>query len=475
MISNIGSKGRRRFLMGLGATAAALPFLRSFPVQAGGAAEPKLLIFMSPNGFLVGPHGDSYWGYEGWRPRGFPAEPAIGTSMRLEPGVLPEIFRPLERHRERLLFLEGLRQVETLLNHPDYGPVLSDPHLGAASMLTGVPVFIDRINGGYIDISGSGISVDQLLGQRLGFDPLVLACPLTGEHPNESFFSFRGPREPITPIQSPIDAFDRVFTGVAADRSARRAATLRFLDEDFGAVLRNAPAADRPRLEAHRDAVSRLGSELSRAACGAGGIVRPESYELDYGGNYIPRAMRDYADITVEALACGWTRVGYIQPPNSGGNFNAEWRDYGVPYTWDHSLAHGLAGDETLWEEQFTRAEAIAAAVALQVAYNDMFAYILDRLAERTDVDGRPMLDNTIVIHAKPAGQNHDWTRLLWVLAGGQNLGIRNGEFRVVGLQNQEPHCYYNDLWVSICQIMGATDIETFGEARFNRAPMDLT
>ena len=207
---------RRRLLRGLGATALSLPFLRSFATRAQSeGALPKLLVFAAPNGFMVGPNNTA--DYAGWAPRGTadgdsPLDIPLDDSLR-------GIFAPLNAHRGDLVFLDGLRGTDGV-----------NAHQQAAALLTGVGVFNDeepRASGGDGEWYSQGESVDQMIARRIDSRVLGLSFDIRGFNLGEGIISHVGPNNGFTPIQDPVDAFERVFGDASLDDSARIARHVR--------------------------------------------------------------------------------------------------------------------------------------------------------------------------------------------------------------------------------------------------------
>ena len=461
--------GRRKLLAGLGAAAASLPFLRSFPASADGTPVPKLLIFASPNGFLTGPTGSSRFGYEGWLPPSLHdgnayAEAPIGSR-------LPGILAPLERHRSELVCFHGLRGIESVNSHQQ-----------AASILTGRGVYADeppRASGGDGEWYSQGQSVDQYIAERLGSRVLGLAYDISGFNLGEGYISHLGPNRGFTPIQNPVEAFERVFGAAAAgdvtraNTHVRRQSILDVIARDTSSIASRLPVADRPRFEQHLAAVRSLESELlAPTTCGDAGTA-PGSYDARSSTN-LPRLIRDYGRIMTQGFACGYTQVGFIQCGNLGGSLTPRWPELDVVSDYkDHAIAHKFGNEPGAGSDGLAQADAIRLGLNLQLAYNSLLAEILDQLAATPDVDGSRLLDNTIVLHVKQFGMNHDKRQLFWIMAGGSGLGVRTGRF--VRLRLDSPYTFYNDLHVSLCHAMGLADVETFGEAELCRTPIDLS
>ncbi|MGE3629974.1 MAG: DUF1552 domain-containing protein [Sandaracinaceae bacterium] len=431
-------------------------------------AQPKLIFFASPNSSLVGPTGNASLGYSGWVPSGLPsgdgaAEVALGAR-------LPDIMEPLAAHTSSLLPIFGLRGADGVGGHQQ-----------AVCILTGTGVFNDeepRASGGDGEFYGDGQSVDQLIAQRIGSRVLGLSYDIQGFNLGEGYISHLAPNRGFTPIQNPVDAFEQVFgeAGVSdaerAQRQLRRRSVLDSITRDLGALSRRLPAPDAARLEQHTESVRALETDLVAVpTCTGSGA--PGSYDHTSSRN-IPRLMGDYARLMVQSMACGYTRVGFIQAGNLGGSAVPSWPELGITTTFkDHAINHAFEAIGGAGSEGLAQRDAIPLGINLQKAYNTFFAGILDELAATPDVDGRPMLDHTIVVHIKQMGMNHDRRQLLWTLAGGGALGVRGGRFMRTPLTNAGSR-YVNDLHVTLCRLMGVTDVESFGTASANRAPLDL-
>lgn len=89
--------------------------------------------------------------------------------------------------------------------------------------------------------------------------------------------------------------------------------------------------------------------------------------------------------------------------------------------------------------------------------YSGVFFKLVDALAKMPDIDGRRVLDNTVVLWSGEIAEGgHDLHDCKWVLAGGAGGTIRTG--RWVNC-NHAPH---QNLYVSLGKRLGL-DINTFG------------
>jgi hypothetical protein len=383
-------------LRGLGATAAGLPFLSSFTAHAGGGGtgpQPKLIFFLSPNSALVGPTGTSRYG--GW----LPAALRDGTREASAPlgDTLPEILTPLARHRDVLLPIDGLR-----------GTPMVGSHQQAACLLTGTGVYMDEIaraEGGDGEWYSQGISVDQFIAQRIDSRVLGLSFNIEGFNLGEGYVSHLGPNMGFTPIQNPLDAFERVFGPAGAttddrlERYHRQRSVLDLIARDTASLQRRLPAADRARLDAHMTSVRSIEADLVAPGASVCEGVAPASYDARNEAN-IPRLMQDYSRILTQGMACGYTRVGFLQLGNLGGQLRPRWPELDCVSDYrDHAINHKFGGETGAGSDGLSMDTAIPLGINLQKAYNTMLATLLDELAATPDVDGSPMLDHTIVVH----------------------------------------------------------------------------
>lgn len=453
---------RRRFLGGVCSAAAALPFLRQFPLQADepGDVQPKLLLFGAPNGPLVGRDGNGGLGYQGWLPDGvMPPEGAL-------PEVLPDVYEALSPYRDDLLFLENLSFLD------------DNVHRATNGMLTGRRRFIPP--GQAIEqYSAQGISVDHFLADALNTNVLNTAYKIAGFALGESYWSYLGQSQPVTPIQNPVDAYERVFgegldTGLAAQVLSRRTSVLDVVAKDIGAMKARVPSADRIRLEHHLDAVRSLEEDLiASAALGCSPTGAPAGYDF-LSDAVTPTVNRDHAQVIAQAFACGWGRIATMQIGSFGGELRPRWPELGVDSTYTcHAICHAFDGIDGAGSGGLSQAQGVELGLARERAYSVMFAEVLGQLSNTLDVDGNPILDNTLVAYMRPMGRNHDGNRILWIVAGGSALGVQGGRFVQVG-DGAGNKRYYNDFLTAACNVMGHP-VDSFGEAQFNDTPISFS
>ncbi|WP_053232338.1 DUF1552 domain-containing protein [Sandaracinus amylolyticus] len=409
---------RRRALaaLGIGGGAAALfPWLARRAL-AGGAPR-RLVLFFTPHGTV----------WDRWRPTGGETDFAFSP-----------ILAPIERHRERLVIVDGVRM--------ESGTEYYIPHTYTMPLLwTGSPIdtsagmFCRDDHGGRCFGWNTGVSVDQHIASRLPsttpYRTIELGFRCGGAHP-ASRMIYTGASMPKTPVDDPRRAWTTLFGSVMTDADAiRRRSVLDTVHKDFATRRARLSSSDRARLDAHASALEELERTLvpPSAVCD-----RPTEPTFDD-----ETAIDRQSDLLAAALGCGLTDVASFQL-RIADNDNSLYPWTGLASGGHHTLSHDSGPD------------AQATLAALYTWYSDRFAYLLDRLAATPDVDGTSVLDNTLVIWGSELGRawDHDISNIPFVLAGG---AVRGGRYlRVSDMQ-------LNRVLVTACHAMGLNDVETYG------------
>lgn len=443
---------RRRFLHGLGAGAAALPFLPLLEATAQAGEPPRrLLFFFSSNGTIR----------ESWLP-----------SMKNGKLALSPILAPLEAMKSRILVVDGLAH-RVILEKGDR----SGHSAGMNTVLTGRKAqSIDTENP--LRSLATGISIDQFLAPKIGADTklrtLEAGVQVQPYSSDNSALSYQGPLAPLLAENSPYRVFDRLFRGFEApddapDASAEarleeRKRVLAAVSQNLGALRPSLPQEDRVKLDAHLEAVSDLERSLSTGVGEAANQVcaTPElGKKLDIWRNdNIPALTKLQIDLVVMALACDLTRIATVQMGRAGAAHRFNW--LGPEFASDPKLAvtdqakgfHALAHKE---EEPVSRAKL----VKIHTWYAEQFAYLLGRLAAIPERGGS-LLDNTVVvwINELGTGGTHSHEQTPWVIAGNARGFFKPG--RLVSYPG-EPH---NRMLISLCHAMGVP-VDSFGDPDF--------
>jgi hypothetical protein len=377
------------------------------------------------------------------------ARPSVGAT------TLGPILSKLDPYIKRLTVLDGLN-----MKSRDFGPGGDGHHRGVPHMLTGTEM-LDEGNAG-------GASVDQKIAQAIGkastFSSLQFAVRIVyGDTNSRPLWS--GPGRVVPAMQSPWDAYTRIFTQASvpvatttatapapAKPDLRKSALDNALKET-NAIRSRLSAADRERVDSYQESLRDIERRLQSTAAptpAAAGCTQPKlSAQVDPANeaNY-PVVGKLQMDLMVAALQCGQTRVASLQ----WGNSNDQCR---YPWLGLNAIGHDLAHNNGNCDPDGSK--------KLKVTqwYAEQFAYLLGKLQSIPEGNGT-MLDNTVVLWASEFSDSngHGCDQLLWVLMGNANGYFKQGQvLKVKGRST-------NDLHTNLCNAFGLTD-KTFGNAAY--------
>jgi hypothetical protein len=437
----------------------------------------RLILIQTGNGTIL----------ENWRSNG------TGAAFRNDqplPALSGPILAPLDRHREKLLLLDGL---DLSSCYDDDGPSYPDGpshgHAGASVLWTGVC-------GGGPDFGGdageypAGPSVDQVIAQGIGADRPYRSLQLgVWRRPIDprGVHSYADGGVPLPPELDPQAVYDRVFGGISADdgapavrESERRRRSLDVLRGELGRLTRELPGEDRARFESHLAGIDALEARidaLGGAVCAPG--LRPGRNSTDADK---VASVDAQMDIIKTAFACDLTRVASLTltPENVWGpvSFVPEWvRGLGE----SHNVSH-LTTDPS----PSVARDAIDSVTGLSKWHATKMAELLDLLASVEEAPGETLLDNTVVVWgmAMSQGGYHTNRNTPFVVAHGANGPFRTGRYLRWGSYEQpgtggcpmSGRCHQgagneanNRLLTSLCQGFGL-DVDRFGDGRFTGA-----
>jgi hypothetical protein len=446
---------RREALQALGALGA-VPLL-----EAGAAAQAqaprRLLVFYTPNA-VIGPE---------WRPKGSETGFTLGR-----------ILAPLEPHRSKLLVLGGINMA---LADAGFG---SHHTRGMGGLLTGRPILMGTFKSAGPPTAGwaSGISVDQHIARTVGastrFRSLELGVRVIDAEVRGRL-SYLGASQPVPPMESPYDVFDRIFAGVAPqpgggapppdpglDRLRKeRQSVLDFLKEELSFVRGRVSADDRSKLDTHteslRDIERRLGvGTMSPPAPVAAGCQPPMvGARMDVAAvANMPAVGRLQMDLAAAAFACDLTRVITLQWTYAESDQTFPFIQVNGQH---HAMSHASDTDAAA-QENLTK---------IDVWYAEQMKYLLDKLSSYGE-SGKTVLDNSAVLWMSEVGKgnNHSHRDLPCVLAGSAAGVFRSGRFvdYMAGGAAGQPH---NNLLLSLANAMGIKDA-TFGDPQHCTGPL---
>jgi hypothetical protein len=453
---------RRALLLGGGGVLVGLPVLDAMlprTARAQSATAPKrLVVFYTPNGTNAGNSGEIQNQTAFW-----PA--ATGSDF-----VLGEEVAALEPLRDKLLIVSGINGPSM---EDNVDSAFGDLHsIGMSQMLTGTQYIYDpatavgdSLPGGY----PGDISVDQYIASQIGsatrFPSLelgVMTATDSGVMPFSRMIS-SGPNQPVPPEEDPAAAFTRIFSdgtdtgGETVDYALQqRKSVLDYVMEDYTRISSNVGAADKQRLEAHLDQVRALEMRLG----GGGGMPMPtqscdSTTAIENPGDpqdkaNFPAIGKLHMDVLALALKCDMTRVASLQ---------WSWARSTLVHTWvgasegHHSMSHFGS---------------TAPLTAVNAWYAEQLAYFGQALDAVDDVDGKTLLDNTLVYWCSDVAwaYTHSFINLRGFFLGSCGGAMKTGQHIAVSAQ---PH---QKLLVTLMQAMGLSDNE-FGDSSYGTGPLD--
>jgi len=439
---------RRKFLMGAGGVALALPLLEVMQgkkARAQDAAVRRLIFEFKPNGDETDRRFD-----------------ALGETDF----VLGEFLSPLEAYRKDLLFLHRInKQFEQLplLERPDRhqqgGSSLAPWAFGEGDF----PVGGEDRTIGYV----LGPSADYAIGERVIAEnpslPYRHLVHRVGDRENNiwNLSAHAGPigqKNPVIPETDPYDSYARLFgfldPATAAITLEHTLSMQRSVLDLVGGQLRDLQAQvsyqDRLRLELHSEAIR----DLERTLSTGGGDDQCKGFALGtpsdpYGDDYHMQMAQLFFKITCLSFACDLTRV--VNFNWSGNTSQRIYKNLGLSEG-HHDISH--RSDESsfatirqihkhLWEGSTT---------------------LYEELMITPDGDGT-LWDNTAVVHWNELGQGdaHSLHDNLVVIAGGAG-----GYFKKNQLVDFKDSGSFSDMLATCFQYMGFTDVEQFGDERMS-------
>jgi len=453
-MSNKWQISRRTMLKGMGVTMA-LPLLEAMkPLASFGAAAatakeeaPKrLAVLFFPNGT----HEHK------WTPEG------EGADFKLSP-----ILEPLAEHKKDLLVFTNLWNQAT--NTGD-GHYVKD-----AAFLTGTT--ITKTTGA--DVRSNGVSMDQLIAQKIGnLTPLPslelgIETPRTGVDTNVGYTQLYGAHiswsSPVTPVAKEINprlAFDRLFRSKAGGSAnpQRDRSVLDLVMDDAKRLRGKVGHDDQRKLDEYFESVRaierRIEFDAKRRATEYAdlGILTKEVDALDqrivkyqkdpnqFGMDRTER-VRLMLDLMVLAFWSDSTRVSTFMFGNSVSTLNFSFLP-GVKES-HHEASHH--NNEAHKLEQYQ---------AITTWFSTQYAYMLSRMKSIKEGNGN-LLDNSMVLFGSGFrdGNAHNPHNLPLVLAGKAGGTLSTGRHLTYAKDTQ-----LCNLYLSMIRRMGV-QAERFGDS----------
>ncbi|HEV8245598.1 MAG TPA: DUF1552 domain-containing protein, partial [Polyangiaceae bacterium] len=339
---------RRALLRGGGGILIALPALEAMwgsSAKGQTATAPKRFVaFYSPNGTNAGIASDITSQAAFW---------PVQTGPNF---VLGSEVAPLEPLRDKLLIVSG---IDGASMRDDIGQ--GDLHsIGISAMLSGRHTVHDPTTYGKLQDAlganyGTGITVDQYLGQKIGggtkFPTLEFGVINTTDGGVLPFgrMIYSGPNQSVPAVEDPANMFKRMFGDgtVVSDATvdytiAQRKSILDYVMSDIQRVQGRLGASDKEKLEKHLTAVRDLESRLNTGPTGGATLSCDSSTPVENAGDpqdkaNFPATGQLMMDLLALALKCDVTRVASLQWSWARSNLVHSWAG---ATTGHHDLSH---------------------------------------------------------------------------------------------------------------------------------------
>ncbi|MEI8367482.1 MAG: DUF1552 domain-containing protein [Planctomycetia bacterium] len=441
---------RRSFLRAEGALLA-LPFLPSLAAADGlppESAQPrkKLAIVYLPNGivrrcFFPGEgHVDAPDFIGGFEADKIKHERRIKNTPGLHPLELTETLQPLAEHVADITLITGLDR-----SYKDGQDVHAQ---GASCYLTSVSPKMAADRG---IAHPNGRTLDQVIGDAVGhatvFNTLEISCNgfTAPKEPIEfDNISWYGPGRIAPSIREPQKLYDRLFL-----RQGYRDHVADVTDlvlADAGSLARRLGREDRRTLDEFMEmirGIERRIAKMDRLLTEAD--VRIPTQEVLPRGEYIRLQM----DLMLTAFRMGITDICTFMIG---------------PERWDATLMYEGVFDQPVQHHEMThnqKGDGFKQLQKIDRFHLEQYAYLIRRMKEIKESDGRSLLDHSLVAFGAGLGDGatHQFFDLPMILAGTAQGEVKQGRFLKMpsGTLN-------SNLWLSLARVMGL-EINSFADS----------
>jgi hypothetical protein len=370
---------------------------------------------------------------------------------------LSRTLQPLAANQKQIQVIGGLDHLNATAGMDGGG----DHARANGTFLTGV-----RLKKSATDIH-AGISIDQAIARQVGhltrFPSLELTCDAgrnTGACDSgyscayQYNLSWSSPTTPLTPEANPRQVFERLFgAGAPGERVANaqrrrqeQRSILDFVMQDASAMERRLGSRDQDKLDQYLTGVRELEARIQKAE--QFGDVKDPMVPTPAGipADYAQHIQLMY-DIMVLAFQTDSTRVATMLLAHDGSN--RSFADIGIPEG-HHDLSHHQGNPDKI--EKITE---------IDLFYVQQFGKFLDKLSATRDVDGKSLLDNSMIVYGggNADGNRHTHTNLPILLAGAGGGTVTPGRFVK---QGGKPA---TNLFLSMADRMGLSNLERFGDS----------
>jgi hypothetical protein len=456
---------RRSLLAGLGAGTALLgPFLRHRSALAAPAGSGNLLIFFTPNGHkrMLTVNNVNQPAFDA---TGGPTSLTLGSAMK-----------PLEAYKSDIAVIKGLN-LKT--------PTFIASHQDNCRLLTcvGAP----KEGNDNSQFTGYGPSIDFAVGKAIGETPLVVGVDPFRAAPHWRNYLNWSASQVNAPFTKDFNAvFTSLFGGLTGQTNtadqmaaitrarARNKSLIDLVRGDINTFRTRINSNDKAHLDAYIDSLQAVEAKVTAMPAVPGtcsttalqprvttmAAMKATIQNDDKSPNGVAMELQTrgelWMDMIATGFACGTKRVATIQWGGASEGYDPA-ADTGSPN--HHSVSHGSM-PAAHWAD-------------IDIWYSNRFAYMLNALKTLN------ILDRTVIAWVSEITEGHHQTNMVTVMAGGQALGMKMGQYILYPIKGQEregsgaipvqqdpANKGLNDLWVSCQQAMGVAS-PTFGDAKY--------
>jgi len=408
---------RRAFVKNVGLAALFSPFMSLVKRSTANAApigKAKYLLIFYSNG--TDPAA--------WTPAGSTQDNIVFSAMT----------DPLAPLRPNLVLVEKLSSMGTADNHAAPGGLTGQGYGGQTR-----------------------ISIDQFIADKLRAAGVVTQIPslILGSVRTEQQTSFYRNNQPLSPIFSPVAAYDAIFGavgGVSPNLLRRRKSSLDLVNSELKQLAAQLGSQERRKLELHVESIRAVEERFTpggSSACATG--ARPPEATQDV------LASVAHLDLAVTAFACDITRVASVQFGHHQ-NTQVSLPEVGNPGNWHNDFIHGDNPRTRLTNlERYLAQQFVATANKLK--------------ALPAPTGGGTLFDQTLMVWARDMGDaiGHNGNDMRFVFSGGAGgylVTSPNGRYINGG---GEAH---QRALINCAAAMGVTAFAGFGDDIAPRTPV---
>ena len=314
----------------------------------------------------------------------------------------------------------------------------------------------------------AGISVDQVAAQAVGhvtpFASLQLSCDTVQNAGNcdsgyscvyQHNISWSSPTTPLSPETNPRLLFERLFgSGAPSERrqnmilrQQQQHSILDFVSNQTKSVEQQLSARDNQKLDEFLTSVREIELRIQRAEQAVN--QRPDP-GIEAPASGIPASFTEYVRLNLDMMHLAFltdnTRIATFIFAGEGNN--RDFTEIGVPEGHHYCTHHG------------NNPEKIAKTCVIDNFYATQLAYFLEKMEKSKDVDGKSLLDNSMIMYgsAHADGNRHTHDNLPIILAGGAGGSVETGRY----IKQEGPIA---NLYLSMLDRMGVPPVDRFGDS----------